>query len=230
MVKLWDYDKFWIIWVSCLDKPRTIKDIQKFWGYEANALYQKGEKRPIWQEMLEKGFLEQRGRVRKRGAAGILLYGKLDWLLDYLKSFFKDLRVKSENPLPSHLFDCFDKNKLIKFLEKKRTTFFFINRIKVLFGNKENLKNNPEMCFFVPMIVLLNFFIISTLKKRMKLGKETLFLVTQSLVFNIGLKVNLVKYTKELLTELKTGGIPEGLIDERKVFQVWKRYAEEIYS
>ena len=52
MKELWDFDKFWLIWTSCVDKPKTIKGVQKEWDYRGNSLYQKGRKKPIWEEMI----------------------------------------------------------------------------------------------------------------------------------------------------------------------------------
>ena len=138
--KVWDFDKFWIIWSTCLDKPRAINEVQKAWHYEGNALYQTGIEKPIWQEMVEGNFLEEKGIIRKRGVTGKLLYSKMEWLSDFLDPFFESLLNKNNNSLPSELYNCFEnKDLFIKFLNQKRTHFFFIDKLKALFGNKENI-------------------------------------------------------------------------------------------
>lgn len=230
-MELWEYDKFWVIWASCLDKPRTIKEIQRIWGYKGNALYQKGMRKSISKEMIDGGFLEIKGEVKERGVTGKLVYGKLDWVPKFLLDFFIDLKMKYGNSMPSQLFECIiDKKKFIKFLDENRLTFFFPEKLKILFGNKESLKNNYEMCIVAPMLVLFNTVMLRLLQRQLKLKKELLFIVTQSMVFNPSPRINFFDYSRHVMKDLKIDRIPRGLLNQAKLFKIWISSAQKIYS
>lgn len=230
-MELWEYDKFWMIWCSCVDKPRTIKEIQRIWGYKGNALYQKGMRKSIPKEMIDDGFIEDKGMIKERGVSGKLIYAKLDWIPKFLYEFFINLKVKYNNILPSQLFDCVvDKKRFVKFLDENRATFFFPERLKVLFGDKDTLKNHYEMCVVAPMLVMLNLLILRLLEKQLKLKKEMLFIVTQSMVFNPAVKVNFFDYSRLVMNDLKMASIPGRIFDERKIFVLWMKSAQKIYS
>jgi len=230
-MRLWNYDKFWVIWCSCVDKPRTIKEIQRIWDYKGNALYQKGMRKPIRKEMLDDGFIEDKGKIKERGVSGNLIYAKLDWVPKFLYEFFLDLKLKYNNVLPSQLFDCIvNKKRFIKFLDENRDTFFFPDRLKVLFSDKDTLKNHCEMCLVAPMLVMLNLLMLRVLEKQLKLKKEMLFIVTQSMVFNPAVKLNFFDYSRLVMKDLKMKSIPGGIFDEKKVFVLWMKSAQKIYS
>jgi len=230
-MELWEYDKFWVIWCSCVDKPRTIKEIQRIWSYKGNALYQKGMRKAIPQEMIDEDYIESKGTVKERGVSGNLLYAKLDWIPKFLYDFFIGLKVKYNNTLPSQLFDCIlDKKKFIKFLDRNRATFFFPDRLKVLFGEKDTLKNHYEMCVVAPVLVMLNLLMLRLLEKQLKLKKEMLFIVTQSMVFNPACRINFFDYSRLVMKDLKMESIPGGIFDERKIFVLWMKSAQKIYT
>jgi len=230
-MELWEYDKFWVIWCSCVDKPRTVKEIQRIWGYKGNALYQKGMRESIPKEMIEDGYLEVKGKVKERGVSGTLVYAKLNWIPKFLLDFFIDLKMKYGNTMPSQLFDCIiDKKRFIRFLDENRVTFFFPEKLKTLFGGKETLKNNYEMCIVAPMFVLFNTVMLNLLQKQLKLKKELLFIVTQSMVFNPCPKINFFDYSRHVMKDLKTDKIPRGFINRAKLFKIWIRSAQKIYS
>jgi len=230
-MELWDYDKFWVIWCSCIDKPRTIKEIQRIWKYKGNALYQKGMRKPIAKEMIDDGFLVYKGTVKERGVTGILFYANLDWLPEFLDKFFKDLKIKFNNSLPSKLYECIqDKKTLIQFLDEKRTVFFIPERLKILFGNSENIKTNYEMAIMAPMLFLFNLLILRVLQDQLKLKKEMSFIVTQSMVFNPSLRINFLDYSTSLMKDFKVENIPPRLVDEKKLFKLWLSAARKIYS
>ena len=230
-MELWDYDKFWVIWCSCIDKPRTIKEIQRIWKYKGNALYQKGMREPIAKEMIDSGFLVYRGVVKERGVTGTLFYAKLDWLPKFLEKFFNDLKIKFSNSLPSQLYECIkDKQKFVEFLDKKRTVFFLPDKLKVLFGNSENIRTNYEMVIIAPMLFLFNLLVLRVLQEQLKLKREMSFIVTQSMVFNPSLRINFLGYSMLLMKDFKIESIPLGLIDEKKLFKLWLTSARKIYS
>lgn len=228
---LWNFDKFWVIWVSCLDRPRTINEIQRIWNYDGNALYQKGLKAQIWSEMVKSNILQAKGKVKVRGVTGQLLYGTFDWVVDYVNNFFAELKLKYDHPLPSKLFECAEnKKKLIYFLDTNRDIFFLPHRLKILFNNKENLKNYYELCITVPIIAVYNQYMINTLKKRLGIDSDTIFLFSQSMIFNPVVKINLLGYYKEVLNDLSSKELPLGMVNESALFKLWKENANKFLS
>ena len=229
--KIWAFDKFWVIWCSCLDRPRTINEIQDFWGYDGNALYQKGLSKPIWKEMLEQGFIESKGKVKVRGVSGDLIYGKLEWITDYLEEEAKEARIKRGNDQPFQLLKCIEnKKKLVYYLDNNRTAFFLLPRLKMLFGDKEGLKANYELCITAPINIIFNYYIISTLKKKLNLDLNSIFLLSQSLIFTPYLKTNFLGYYKSVIKELSLKELPEGIFKEGETFRLWKNQAKDILS
>jgi hypothetical protein len=227
---LWDYDKFWLIWVSCIDKPRTIKDIQNLWGYKGNSLYQQGRKDAIWVEMISEGFLERRGTIEKRGVTGLLLYANMDWIGKYLQIIAAKTKYKLKNPVPSEIIECFDKKRLIGFFNEKRVQFFLIDKIKLLFGEKENLREQYEMCIIAPMMVILDIFMLDTLSKEMGLHDDTYYIISQPIIFNPCFSVNFYEYFIAVSKDIKPKDIPEDLLIKEKIFQIWKEFTKRMFS
>lgn len=224
-------DKFWMIWVSCLDKPRTINEIQKLWDYGGNALYQKGIKEPIWIEMLKANYIQSKGKMKVRGVSGELLYGNFDWVIDYLNKTFSEMKLHRDYSLPFQLLDCIEnKKKFLHFLDTNREVFFLPHRLKILFGNKENLKNNYELCMTAPIISIYNYFIVKTLKKKIKIDVDTVFLFSQSMIFTPYLKTDFLGYYKEVLKDLSLKEIPSEIINETRVFKLWKDHAKSLLN
>jgi hypothetical protein len=225
---IWEFDKFWVIWVSCLDQSRTLKHIQKIWGYKGNALYQKGEKLPIWKEMVDKGILEEKGSIRKRGVSGKLLYGKFEWVNDYLKILIEELKFKNNNPLLAEICECFSsKEKLIEFLDGKRDVFFSLDNIKILFGGKENLKNFGNLSIFCPILTIL-IVSLSYFLKEEGAEKEILSLVLQPVVLNPNFSINFPAYFKEVVKKLKVMDIPKGLVLKENLFKFLMSYVKNL--
>lgn len=227
--QLWVFDKFWIIWSSCLDKPRTLNEIQDFWEYDGNALYQKGLNKPIWKEMLEQGFIESKGKVKVRGVSGDLIYGKLEWIPNYLEELSKELRVKHENEQLFHLLKCIEnKKKLLYYIDTNRTVFFLLPRLKILFGKKDLLKANYDLCITAPLTIIFNYYIITTLKKKLKLELDSIFLLSHSLIFTPFTRINFLGYYKAVMKELSLKELPLGIFNEAATFKLWKDYAKDI--
>ncbi len=228
--QIWSFDKFWIIWSSCLDKPRTLNEIQDFWGYDGNALYQKGLVKPIWKEMIEQNYIEAKGKVKIRGVSGDLIYGKFEWITTYLDEQAKE-RLKRNNDHLFQLLKCIEnKKKLIYYLDTNRTIFFMLPRLQILFGNKDNLKANYELCITAPLNVVFNYYIISTLKKKLKLDLNSIFLLSQSLIFTPYLSTNFLEYYKVVMKELSLKELPLGIFNEAATFKFWKDYAKSILN
>jgi hypothetical protein len=229
MENLLRYDKFWVIWGSCLDKPRTIKDIQRIWGYGGNALYQKGHLKPIWEEMIDKRFIKRVKRIKKRGVSGLTLEASLNWLPSHLENYAKKSDFVDRNHLVLEIVKSIkDDRSLIKFLEDNREAFFFIDRIKLLFGNKENLKNNYEMLIFAPILVTLNIYVWRTLQKRMGVDENVVFFLTSTFIFNMNPRLNFVDYFLEVSRDLREHEIPSSIFNQRRVFGFWDTYSKRI--
>ncbi len=223
--RLWEFDKFWVIWCSCLDQCRTLKQIQRIWGYKGNALYQKGERLPLWKEMVEKGVLEERGVIKKRGVSGKLLYGKMGWVENYLSELLTTLKYENNNPLPFDLMECFsDKTLLVKYLEENRRNFFSIENLKTLFGNKENLKNYGNLALFSPIASILLVSFTSFLSSE-GLSEDVLSLVFQPLIFQPNFCVNFLGYFQNVTKSLKPETVPTGLVSKKRLFRVLRKYS-----
>jgi hypothetical protein len=227
---LWEFDKFWVIWVSCIDKPRTIKDIQTLWNYRGNSLYQQGRTNSIWIEMINEGFLERRGTVEKRGVTGLLLYANMDWIGKYLQAIASRTRFRLKNPIPSELIDCFDKKKLTIFLNEKRSQFFFTDKMRILFGDKENLRANYDMAVIAPLMVLLDIFMVDALSEEMDLHDDTHYIVSQPVIFSPHFNVNFYDYFIAVSRNIKPKDLPDGMIIKEKVFEIWKNYTKKMFS
>ncbi len=226
---LFSYDKFWVIWVSCLDKPRTIKEIQKLWEYEGNSLYQKGQESNIWKEMVRDGYLVRQGRVRKRGVTGVLLYSKLDWVPGYLKAKLSEEKFRLSNPLPYDLFQCFDASEFIKFLDSQRGSFFLMSALKGMFGAKENLRDYKDMCLLAPMMTIIDIYIISFLKENMGLKKDTFYLAAMPAVFNVS-GINFQDYFLHVFKSVKSSHFSKNLFSRERLMALWRAHSDRIFK
>jgi hypothetical protein len=223
------FEKFWVIWGSCLDTPRTIKDIQDIWEYGGNALYQKGIQKPIWEEMVDQKFIKTVSKIKKRGVSGLTLESNFDWISEYLNEFGKKANFENDNYLVLELLKYIkDKKALAKFMKDHKEPFFFIDRVKILFGNKENLKNNHEMIIFAPILVLLNIYIWNVLKKRMGVDDNIIFFLTSTFVFNMNPRFNFLDYFLQVSNDIKESSIPSSIFNQERIFNIWKKYSEKI--
>jgi hypothetical protein len=223
------FDKFWVLWISCLDTPRTIKDVQRIWRYGGNALYQKGIRKPIWEEMADKGYIKRVSKIKKRGVSGLTLESNFTWLPEYLTAFGKEVDFENKNHIVYELLNSIkDKKALFRYIEDHRQSFFFIDRVKILFGNKENLKSNYEMAIFAPILVLLNMYIWETLQKRMGVDENVAFFVSSTFLFNMNPKLNFLDYFLEVTKDMKGAQIPSTIFDQKRIFGFWKGYSKKI--
>src|SRR4030067_2327332 len=220
------FDKFWVIWGTSLDAPRTVKDVQRIWGYEGNALYQKGLERPILEEMIEKGFVKKVSKVKMRGVSGLTIEGNFDWVPDYLEKFAKDTNLRSNNPLILEILDSIgDKKALLRFIKDHRQSFYFIERVELLFGNKESLKSNYDMLVFAPILTILNIYAWKMLQKRMGIDENITFFLTSTFIFNMNPKINFLDYFLLVAKDFRDVELPSTMFDQAKVFSLWKRYS-----
>lgn len=227
--ELFGYDKFWVIWASCLDKPRTVKEVQRAWGYGGNSLYQKGQEVNIWKEMADKGYLLRQGRVKKRGVSGVLLYSRLEWVPEYLKASLSEQKFRFNNAVPYDVFECFDPQELVAFLDKERSSFFLLGNLKTLFGTKEWLRGYREMCLLAPLKAIVDIYLISFLKEQLSLDRDTFFLATVPVVFGIGC-VDYGEYFLKVAKVVKSNGLPEKLFSRKKLMAIWKENTGKMFD
>lgn len=226
---LFSYDKFWVIWVSCLDKPRTIKEIQNVWEYGGNSLYQKGQESNIWKEMVRDGYLVRQGRVQKRGVSGVLLYSKVEWVPAYLKSKLSEEKFKQSNPLPYDIFECFSPGELARFLDKERGSLFLISALKTMFGTKDNVRDYKEMCLLAPMKAIVDIYIMSFIKEHLGLKRDTFFLATTPIVFNLS-GINYQDYFHHVFKTMKASTMPKDLFSKERLMALWRAHTDKLFK
>lgn len=230
MKNLWEFDKFWVIWCSCIDKPRTLKEIQKLWEYEGNSLYQKGISQAIWKEMIDEGFLEDRGPVKQRGVYGRLLYAEIHWIKDFLDNFFKELKFRKKNELGFKVWNAVsDKKMFAHFLDDNRNVFYFIERILLLFGGKETLRDYKEHVILVPLTITFDLYILKHFSNILKY-EDMKYMLSKSFVFSPLYRLNIIEYAKIIYQELRPENIPERMFNRQKVFGVWKEYTDYLFG
>jgi len=152
--------KAWIIFVSCLDKPRSLQQVMKAWGYnaQAGALY-----RPdILKEMMDIGMIKIAG-VRKH----VFYYSLFDWLDREIIRVIEKEKDLGKNPFHDLTFPIFEplkerskRKKLISFLdsEKVRQTFFKLERVKTLFRNSHEIaRRYGANLIFYPLVGLMYY-------------------------------------------------------------------------
>jgi len=160
---LFDFEKFSILWISSVDKPRSVMEISKIWGYYSGdtrkadkekkkkeeklssrsiALYQIGRNKPLWKEMIAEGYLKELDDDTKEQK----FKATFGWIPNSLKMSSKGfIHKKTTNE-----FDLLLKGSIViwEWLIKRfeidddewvRETFFDIYAIKTLFNNNRDL-------------------------------------------------------------------------------------------
>ena len=61
-----DTERFWVIWLGCLEKPRSLTEVSNEFGYKTlSQFYQKLQGKLINEWMVEKHYLQKSKKVRK---------------------------------------------------------------------------------------------------------------------------------------------------------------------
>ena len=223
MKNLWDYDKFWVIWASCADRPRTLKEIQRIWRYEGNSLYQKGINRPIWKEMVDEAYVEERGTVKQRGVYGTLIYARMEWIRHYLDYVFTNLHLLHRNDLGFRLWNTMeDKKMFIKFLEDHRTTFYFIDNLRLLFGDKETLRAYGPQVVMIPLAITFELEVTRQFSKMARTKDDVAYAPSKSLMLSPLFNLNYAEYFRRVVEDIGPEKLPEGMISVHKLFSIWK--------
>ena len=224
-IELWSFDKFWVIWSSCIEQEKTLKEIQNIWKYEGNSLYQAGRENAIWKEMVNEGFLENRGNIEKRGVSGTLLYSRFEWIGRFMKDYSIQQKTKLNNELVYELIEAIDSKNLASFFDKNRSVFFSIERIKILFGNSKTLRKESEKIIFIPVMIIINAMIADIMENEMGIGSDSAFLLSQPVIFTPCTNINFFNYYKAVKNDLEIG---KYIIDRRKIFKIWMDYTNKL--
>lgn len=132
-----------LIWMSCFDKERTLKEISQIWNIQSTALY----KFKINKSMVNEKLLKE---VRTEGRN---VYYKA--ILDGLKTKIQNIEKGKISTIDKILLEDLENHKKIKdFFESEyfRQKYFNIEAIKKLFYNNPNIAK--EQGYYLPIIIL----------------------------------------------------------------------------
>lgn len=136
---IWEYRNFWLIWFSCMDKPRTLYELQDIWKLKGNPLYQRERVGSTVADMMVRG-----GFLKEENGKYYSLFDK--YFEATKKSFPKDIET----------IDLIEKDKeeFLDFFDSKlvRNSFFSLNNLKLL--SKDTLIKEG---FRIPLLVITTF-------------------------------------------------------------------------
>lgn len=178
-----------IIFLSCIDKKRSIKDIALEWNYryEAGKLYHGNS-----QELLLKNKF-----VNKEKSGKYVFYkANMNKFGKYLTKMIDD--IKEEDAIETNLKMILKENETVflnllqeDFVEKE---IFSINNLKTLYYNDRTLiPDNFEQCFFGIYLSMILFFILDGQKNKNRL----LNIFNTLLLSEFGCKINTRDFLRE---------------------------------
>ncbi|MCD6371246.1 MAG: hypothetical protein J7L39_00820 [Candidatus Aenigmarchaeota archaeon] len=131
------FGNFWLIWISCAGKKKSLYQIQKMWGIKTNYLYhpEKSLNKPMFKLMLDEGYIRKEGKY---------LTADFYWVKEYIVLNYK-------GSLMEKYVDAF-----LGFLRDKKEIFFNPDNILLLFrGNPSLLKRYGRNIFSYIFLYLL---------------------------------------------------------------------------
>lgn len=160
MENLYDSKKFWIIWLSCLDSARSIKEIHQIWDYSegSKALYQPagtGHEKSIAEEMIDKGYLELEDTEKRRGTTAKMLKSKTEWYSNYIQDSALDV---VENKYEDELEESWQAFQSTLEDPAFRGHAFDIEAFKEIIGSRRPDKED-NLVLFVLFLYVLNMHI-----------------------------------------------------------------------
>lgn len=175
------YGNFWLIWLSCVSKPRSLFQIQFDWGISTNYLYhrERGLRKRISEIMVQQNYVEKKGRS---------LVAKFDWVLDYLSQRFPELMIRKYG------------RKFLRFLMDNRRAIFDLENLKLLFNNNPSLLKKYGKNFFSYVFLFMLLYDFSKLSQKYK--AEHIPRVFKFML-KFATEVNLVEYFKRLEERVK---------------------------
>jgi len=209
----------WAIVFSCIDKPRSFREISMEWGVKKKndpTFYRGGLLKKLWDYKLIKV-----SPTKFEGGKEYYWEGNIDWGFDYLELFKKDRSYLENQLLLSVVFN--NKDSFKKFLNKNKKVIWELRKLKILFNNDiESLKKNHEYLilatFYIPLFLSIKKSLSKTKDSKGKLPtEEQLFaLISSTLkVVSMGaIELNLHDYTMEVLKEINPNDIDTKLTTE----------------
>ncbi|MFH1127222.1 MAG: hypothetical protein V1718_03900 [archaeon] len=178
-----------IIFISCIDKKRSIKDIATEWDYkyESGKLYHGNSQ----EELLKNKFvIKEKSGKYVYYKADIKKFGK------YITKIIDDIKEEDEieNNLKTVITDNHD-----EFLELLQEEFvisnvFSIKNIKKLYNNDRTfIPDNFDQCFLGAYLSLVVFFIVDGQKNKDRL----LNIFNTLLLPEFGCKINMKEFMNE---------------------------------
>lgn len=149
--KIYDSGKFWIMWLSCIDKARSVGEITREWDYAdgTKALYQSPKSHPnksLSKAMMSEGYLDKAGTDSGRGGERILLSSNFDWLENYFKEKYTSSGAFSK------IWN--EPEEFINLLKADwvRKEVLELNNIKTLFNGKKDFVRKAPNSFFSSLL------------------------------------------------------------------------------
>ncbi len=179
--KVENYGNFWLIWLSCASKPKSLFQIQFEWGISTNYLYhrERGLKKRISEIMLQENYIERKGKN---------LIAKFDWVPTYLSRQLPEIVIKKYG------------RKFLTFLVNNRQAIFDLGNLKILFKNDPSLLKKYGRHLF--SYIFLFMFLADFSKLSQKYRAEHIPKVFKFML-KFSTEVNLVKYFERLEERIK---------------------------
>jgi hypothetical protein len=157
-----EYKNFWTIWLNCAGNPDrgiSLFEIQYRWKITSNYLYhhEMGLKKPLYINMIKKGFLEKEGRKLKP---------KFDWIPGYMKERYL-IEGTGNQWFPVAMLNV--KWPIIqKFIRDNAKHIFDLENLKILYKNDRELlgKYGPYVFSDIFLMVLFSNMILFSKKYR----------------------------------------------------------------
>lgn len=201
--------KIWIIWVSCLEKPRSIKEVLEAWGYSvrAGALYRK--------KMIEKAVNFKMLKLGSFPGKEIKYLSIFDWFDEKMMRLYRPGIIGQPKMEKKILRRMIKKRDYFKFLEEEnvRRFFFDIERIKIFYGGSfENVKTLTGFPLISIPIIFIQLYLIKKEmekaerekdEKKMKILKlaEKTIRIFLTLISNIVRNIDITSYIDILLND-----------------------------
>lgn len=161
MRTLTDYKNFWLVWLGCAgqEKGTTLYKVQQSWGITTNYLYHKEAqlKKPLFQAMIEQGFLRKEGRK---------VHATFTWISPYMielnkiehKGWSSGVLVLENWPL------------LQRFIEGNREILFSTENIQALYKHSLPLLNRAGHKIFTDLFLLTLTHNLTSISQKFRAG------------------------------------------------------------
>jgi len=183
--------KSWVIWFSCIDRPRSLKRIMEAWDYQAyaGALYREGVVNPM----------------RSNKIIEIDHIGKENTFKSNFKWFTKGVWNKiakgiipAQNDAIRIIADNFEDFQ--EFLRKHGKEFLKLESVKIFYRNRSKLvRRHPIDIFLGVMFVFYYYDTIYTLPKKQRVLVEAKLEHVQRA---LGVKFDQFRYAKSIDSEI----------------------------